>query len=407
VVDSKHYKAGVYYHYLKEEKEAAAKVKKDPDGNVKIILVDLWICSVLRVLHIVRTDSGNEHGYLLEYVAHGETQPRRGVLLQALLLGRGDEAMKQLRDLGISVIRSNAEHVRDYLDGEHLKFSNQKTPDDFWTSVKVIGWSPVGERFVLPSEIIGCQNGVWFSGKTNVAQYNKKGDFLRWLTMVAEPCEGNSYLILALSCAFAGPLLEPLNIPGLGIHYFGDSTTGKSTSLAVAASVWGPAKFMMSWRTTINGLEIQAVSRSSTLIPVDESQQVDPKVLDASVYMLLNGTAKAAMNKDRSAREIEHWHACVLSSGERSIETHQTTAKIDHKVGQTVRIVDVPVVNGQHGLFNDIHGATNGAEFADALREATGQNYGHAGPLFIEKLIDNYSSLRLSAGLSALQKGVW
>jgi hypothetical protein len=50
---------------------------------------------------------------------------------------------------------------------------------------------------------------------------------------------------------------------------------------------------MISWRTTINGLEIQCVSRSSTLIPVDESHQVDPKVLDASVYMMLNGTAKA------------------------------------------------------------------------------------------------------------------
>ena len=38
------------------------------------------------------------------------------------------------------------------------------------------------------------------------------------------------------------------------------------------------------------------------------------------------------------------------------------------------------------------------------MREAAGQNYGHAGPLFIQKLIDNYSNLRLSPGLSALQK---
>jgi putative DNA primase/helicase len=120
--------------------------------------------------------------------------------------------------------------------------------------------------------------------------------------------------------------------------------------------------------------------------------------------MLLNGTAKARMNKDTSPREIEHWRACVLSSGERSIETHQTTAKIDHKIGQTVRIIDVPVVNGQHGLFTNIHKANNGAEFADALRNAAAKHYGHAGLLFIQKLIDNYASLKLSSGLSALQK---
>jgi putative DNA primase/helicase len=395
LVGGNHYKEGVYYHFVQTDKDA--------DGNEIEIAVDLWICSVLRVLCIVRTDSGNEHAYLLKYIPHGETESRRAVLSQALLLGRGDEAMKELRDLGVSVLHDNAQLVRKYLDRQHLEFSNQKTPDDFWTSIKVIGWSPIGKRFVLPNEIIGGANGFWFSGKTNVAQYSKKGDFNEWSNKVAKPCEGNSYLILALSCAFAGPLLEPLNIPGLGIHYFGDSTTGKSTSLAVAASAWGPAKFMISWRTTINGLEIQCVSRSSTLIPVDESHQVDPKILDASVYMMLNGTAKARMNKDTSPREIEHWYACVLSSGERSIETHQTTAKIDHKVGQTVRIIDVPVVNGKHGLFNDIHQTANGAEFADALRDAAAKHYGHAGPLFIQKLIDNYSRLQLSRGLAGLQ----
>jgi len=393
---SKQYRQGVYYHFVEQE--------KDSQGNIVDVLVDLWICSVLWVRCIVRTDSGNGHAYLIEYIPHGESAPRRAVLLQALLLGRGDEAMKALRDLGISVLGCNTKYVRQYLDSEHLKFSSQKTPDDFWTSVKVIGWEPVGERFVLPDQIIGKQTGLWFSGKNNVAQYKKSGSLDKWRSTVAALCERNPYLIVALSCGFTGPLLEPLNIPGLGLHYFGDSTTGKSTSLVVSASPWGPEKFVISWRTTINGLEVQAISRSSTLLPVDESHQVDPKVLDASVYMLLNGTAKARMNKDTSPREIEHWRVCVLSSGERSIETHQASANIDHKIGQTVRIIDVPVLNGQHGLFSDIHSARNGAEFADALREAAAKNYGHAGPLFIQKFIKNYSGLRLSTGLSALQK---
>jgi putative DNA primase/helicase len=393
MVGSKHYHEGVYYHFVEE--------KKAPGGLTVEVLVDRWILSIVRVLCIVRTDSGNGHAYLIEYIPHGETAPRRAVISQSSLLGRGEEALKELRDLGVSVLGCNATHVREYLDQEHLKFSSQKTPNDFWTSVKVIGWAPIGERFVLPDKIIGAQSGVWYSGKTNIAQYARKGEIEKWQREVATACVGNPYLIVALSCSFAGPLLEPLNIPGLGIHYFGDSTTGKSTSLAVAASAWGSDKFMISWRTTINGLEIQAVSRSSTLIPVDESHQVDPKALDASVYMLLNGTAKARMNKDTSPREIEHWHACVLSSGERSIETHQTAAKIDHKVGQAVRIIDVPVVNGQHGLFQDIHDVKNGAEFSDKLRDDAAKHYGHAGPCFIEKLIKYYPKLRLSPLLAS------
>ena len=227
MVGNKSYKAGVYYHCVEERKDAA--------GVPIEVLVDRWVCSVLKVLYILRTDSGIGHAYLIEYIPHGETQPRRAVLLQASLLGRGEDAMKDLRDLGVSVLGWNVKYIREYLDRQHLNFSVHKSPDDFWTSVKVVGWAPIGERFVLPHEIIGRQTGVWFSGKNDIAQYKKSGNFADWKKLVAKPCKDNSYLILALSCGFAGPLLEPLNIPGLGVHYFGDSTTGKSTSLAVAA----------------------------------------------------------------------------------------------------------------------------------------------------------------------------
>jgi len=391
------FKAGVYQHDIEEDKDTKVKVP-----------IDRWISSVLRVLSIVRTESGSEHGYLIEYVPHGESQPRREVMSQALLLGRGDEALRKLRDIGVSILGANSRHVRDYLDAEHLRFS-AKEPDDFWTRVKVVGWYPMGERFVLPSQVIGAQEGVWFSGKNDGVLYGAGGNFEDWKPQVAAAGIENFYLQFALSCAFTGPLLEPLNIPGLGFHYFGDSTLGKSTALTIAASPWGsgePGRFLLSWRNTINGLESQAVRRSSTLFPIDESHQVDPKTLDQAVYMLLNGTGKGRMDKNISAREIDHWRTCVLSSGERSIEMHQTAAKIDHKVGQTVRMIDVPVASGQYGLFTNIHGAKNGAEFSDALRgEAAGKNYGHAGPQFIMELINHYQGLSLSLRLDgALQE---
>ena len=75
--------------------------------------------------------------------------------------------------------------------------------------------------------------------------------------------------------------LELFNIPGIGFHYFGDSTSGKTTALAAAASVWGPASFILRWRSTVNGLEGQAAIRSSTLVALDESHMIDGKALDA------------------------------------------------------------------------------------------------------------------------------
>jgi Domain of unknown function (DUF927) len=98
-------------------------------------------------------------------------------------------------------MRGHERDVLSYLDKEHLRFGLD-TPNDFWVRVKVIGWEPVPTRFVLPNEIIGRQSGVWFDGKGDLVHYSRKGDFNRWKTEVAALCEGNSYLILALSAAF-------------------------------------------------------------------------------------------------------------------------------------------------------------------------------------------------------------
>jgi putative DNA primase/helicase len=388
----KRWAEGVYRHDIEE---------KTVRGETTIRLIDRWICSVMRVKAITRTAEGQEHSYLLEFVSHGENVLRRVVMPQSLLVGHVAELMQFLRPLGVSGLFENREFIRDYLDHEHKKFGAEH-PEHFMEAVKVVGWHHPPKTFILPTEIIGDPHGVWFDGQ-NVALYGKGGKFEVWKTKVAAPCEDNSYLVLAACCGFAGPLLEPLNIQGLAIHYSGNSTTGKSTALAVAASVWGQKKFALAWNASLNGLEAAATSRSSTLLVLDESHQVpDAKVLDAAIYLLLNGTGKAVMNRERRAKEIARWYPSLLSSGERPVEAHQATAKIEHKVGQTVRMIDVPVVNGPLGLFTNLHGAKDGAKFSDSLRDMTMTHYGHAGPLFVQHLIANYACLGLDVRLATI-----
>jgi putative DNA primase/helicase len=212
--------AGIYWHGVEKQ--------KDCNGDTIEVLVDSRICSVLEVLAIVRTRSGRGHGYLIEFLPHGETRVRRKILSQATLLGRPEEALKALRDIGISVLQKHAKLVRDYLDSQHLRFSAER-PQDFWESVDLVGWySP--ECFVLPSEIIGNQNGVWFNLSGEPAQYEKRGHLTDWQQNVAALCVGNPYLLFAVSSSLSGPLLEPLNIQSIGNHLHGDSSTGKTTS---------------------------------------------------------------------------------------------------------------------------------------------------------------------------------
>jgi putative DNA primase/helicase len=277
----------------------------------------------------------------------------------------------------------------------------------FWISTKLTGWHSES-CFVLPSQIIGLNGnseGVWFDGKSSANVYEKKGDYKQWQVQVAEHCQGNPYLILALSAAFVGPILVELNESGAGFHYFSDSTTGKTTAQIVSGSAWGSREdFLCSWRTTDNALEAIASSRSDTFTVLDESHQVEPKHLDVAAYLLLNQKGKARLNRDATPKPLAKWRTCVLSSGERSIEAHLARAKIDYKAGQCVRIVDIDVSHdSKFGLFDDLHGAKDANEFSAALRAAAAQHYGFAGPQFVAWLLKNP---KWRTGVRALLKAI-
>src|SRR5690348_970977 len=74
---------------------------------------------------------------------------------------------------------------------------------------------------------------------TTDAAYRASGTLADWQRQVAGLAVGNDRLVLFLSAAFAGPLLDIMGEPSGGLHLVGDSRTGKSTAALVAASVWG------------------------------------------------------------------------------------------------------------------------------------------------------------------------
>jgi putative DNA primase/helicase len=401
-VTGRRYKPGIYFHTVTEKEETT----EDGKPQKKEILCDDWFMSYLRVVAIVHTADLKEYSYLLEYLPHGKTANNRILFPQVLLVGRLDDMMRTLRDIGVIASYEYKKIVRHYLDEQYKNFDASR-PEMFWISTKLTGWHSES-CFVLPSQIIGPNGnseGIWFDGKNSANTYEKKGDYKQWQTKVAGPCQGNPYLIFALSAAFVGPILVELNESGAGFHYHSDSTTGKTTAQIVGASAWGSREdFLCSWRTTDNALEAIASSRSDTFTVLDESHQVEPKHLDASAYLLLNQKGKARLNRDATPKPLAKWRTCVLSSGERSIEAHLARAKIDYKAGQCVRIIDVDVSHSsKYGLFDDLHEANDANDFSTTLRTATTQHYGFAGPEFVAWLLKNPN---WRAGVRTLLKAI-
>ena len=105
---------------------------------------------------------------------------------------------------------------------------------------------------------------------------------------IAAKCVGNSRLVLAVSAAFAAPLLPLVNAESGGLHLVGTSSIGKTTTLLVAASVMSNERYIQQWRATSNGLESVAANYNHALLPLDEIAQADPKDIGEAVYLLSN-----------------------------------------------------------------------------------------------------------------------
>src|SRR5437867_2449463 len=92
--------------------------------------------------------------------------------------------------------------------------------------------------FVLPGECIGPKRPgrVLLDGAAH-GPYETKGTLPDWRDGIARLAMGHAIPMLAISTAFAGPLLQLADLEGGGLNLFGQSSRGKTTCLQAAASV--------------------------------------------------------------------------------------------------------------------------------------------------------------------------
>ncbi|EPA7518128.1 DNA primase, partial [Escherichia coli] len=84
---------------------------------------------------------------------------------------------------------------------------------------------------------------------------------------------------------------------------------------------------------------------------------------------------------DGGNRELKSWRTVAISTGEVDIETFLKTEGIKVKVGQLVRLLNVPIEKA-----TQLHGYANGKDHADALKAAWKENHGAAGREWVKWL---------------------
>lgn len=258
--------------------------ERDNEGRPK---PPLWVCSPLEVTALTRDASSADWGFLLEFTDPAG-HPRQWAAPAKMLAGDGAEFRGVLLSLGLRI--STAPRARQLL----ATYVQTRRPDALARCVDRVGWHP-GGVYVLPDEVLGtADERLIFQAETATENtLRQRGTLAQWRDRVAAPAVGNSRLTFAISTAFAGMVLRPSGEGGGGFHLVGASSSGKSTALRLAASVYGPAAYVQNWRATANAIEGSAAAHCDRTLILDEIAQIDGREIGECSYMLSNGTGKA------------------------------------------------------------------------------------------------------------------
>jgi putative DNA primase/helicase len=359
-----------------------------------IILKWRWFCSTLEVVADTRTEEGREWGRLLRIVDR-DRRVKEWAMPMELLAGDGVDYRRELLSLGLVLAPSKP--ARDALH----EYISTARPGARARCVDRTGWH--GKVFVTFDRTIGrnddAERIAFQAGGTPDHAFRQQGTLAGWQQTVARYAAGNSRLALAISAAFAAPLLAPSSAESGGFHFRGASSTGKSTALVVAGSAWGGGGiggFLRSWRSTSNGTEGIAAKHCDALLCLDEIGQVAAHEAGQIAYMLANGVGKTRANRLGQARAAAEWRVLFLSSGEVSLAEKIAEDGPGRRVvaGQEVRIVDLPADAGAGmGTFETLHGFASADALARHLKEAASEHYGVAAPAFLDKVTKAFDDI--------------
>ncbi|MCF9047126.1 DUF927 domain-containing protein [Acinetobacter nectaris] len=342
-----------------------------------------WLSTPVLVLAKTRDQTSNDWGRLLQWKDDADVEHTWALPMETLQTD-GAEMRKALAHMGVTL--STSKSARDLFQTYLANYPVNK----FATCVNRVGWHE--HQYILPNKVVGENSRgeliVYQSTYNLIDKYVQRGALNDWQDNVSKYAENHDFLVLALSSAFTGQLLEPLGHHGAGINFKGKSSKGKSTAVFIACSVWGhPESYYHTWRNTSNALEQTAFTHNDGLLVLDEIGEIpNPKDLGNIVYMLINGSGKGRMTKSLSVRETARWRLVFLSSGEKTLSELMSEAGQQAKLGQEIRLINIDIDQSEHGIFDQIDFSENPAQQALLMNSNIKKYYGVAGEAWLQYL---------------------
>ena len=262
------------------------------------------------------------------------------------------------------------------------------------------GWADRDSKFIIGNREIS-KDGIFHSPPSgNTKQFaenmNARGTLEKWkevFNMYGAPgLEANAFAALT---AFGAPLLKFTGHNGAIINVIHkDSGTGKSTALYMCNSVYGhPDKLAAIWKDTLAAKMIHLGVMNNLPFTVDEITNTSPADFSTLAYSMSQGRGANRSQSQKNELRINNttWQTISLASSNASFYEKLGVHK-NSPDGEMMRLLEYQIHPS-----NIIPPAVAKDMFDHQLKD----NYGHAGDIYCEHLVNNLEEVK--SGLLAVQ----
>lgn len=323
---------------------------------------------ILPVERLVNIDTGEEK---LRLAFCRMDRKWRSVIVEKSVVSSRQKIV-QLADQGISVTSENSARLVQYLcDLENLNFNilPERKSASRLGYIEGEGFSPFVPDLVFDGDM---------NFRHIFTAVKSSGSRDAWMKMAREIRKGNVMARIVLAASFASALVAPCGALPFFVHLWGgESGTGKTVALMLAASVWGcpeMGRYIQSFNSTMVGREKLAAFLNHLPLCVDELQLArDTRgKVSFDVYALAEGVGRTRGTKAGGIERTPTWANCTITTGETPITGAQSAA------GAVNRVIEIECQSSRK-IIEDGH----------AVSSLVKKNYGFAGKEFVEKVYEH------------------
>jgi len=299
---------------------------------------------------------------------------------------------KELAQRGVYVVPKLMIELVDYV----IKYIQIiQRVDAVNSNYTAFGWkdTTIGlPKFALYDCII-TPNGVKAYKNTSrgLEEYGKcasaKGEIEKWKEAfnIYNDVAGMEPHIINLMLSFGAPLLHFLDQFGFLFNLHGPTGRGKSSSLALATSVWGyPQASFLTSQDTGNALYVKLGLMNNLPVTYDEITDIKPEEISDLAYKITMGRGRDALDRDRNLKHNQpRWQTCLLTTSNNSLYAKLALLGSGNNA-QGYRVLEYNAPQPSKVINEKMHIAN------DVIKE----NHGIAGRIYMQYILANYDQVR-------------